>query len=292
MRYDMNINELRKVGTDRLTDAGIRDAAIDAALLLEHVLSVRKDYLLAHGDEQAEESKSSEYLEYIDRRCKHIPLQQLTGHQEFMGLDFKVSEAVLIPRQDTECLVEEAMIEIGDGMKVLDLCTGSGCIIISLAKYKNDLLAVGTDISEEALVIAEGNADLNGVEVSFIRGDLYDGLHKTESKENGIPERYDAIVSNPPYIATSVIDTLMEEVREHEPLMALDGGEDGLIFYRRIIDGADGHLMPGGVILFEIGYDQGRAVSELLEDKGYRDIQVIKDLAGLDRVVKAHRPLM
>ena len=286
----MTINDLRREGLNRLTEAAVTDAGTDSVLLLEHALGEDRNHILVNGSVEVDEAAVGIYRSLIDKRAGHMPLQYITGRQEFMGLDFEVDEAVLIPRQDTECLVEEAMIEIEDGMKVLDLCTGSGCVIISLARYKNNLFAIGTDISEEAVVIAAGNADLNGVEVSFVQGDLYDGLHKTSSAENGIPVKYDAIVSNPPYIATGVIDTLMEEVREHEPLLALDGGEDGLIFYRRIIEGADEHLVPGGVILFEIGYDQGGAVSGMLKDKGYRDVQVIKDLAGLDRVVKAHRP--
>lgn len=282
----MTINELRSRGLRLLEEAGIEDASTDAVLLMEHVLHTDRNHILVHGNDEVSEEQACLYEELIGRRAGHTPFQYITGHQEFMGLDFEVSEDVLIPRQDTECLVEEAMIEIGDGMKVLDLCTGTGCVIISLARYKNDLEAVGVDISKEAVRIAEGNADLNGVEVVFFCGDLYDALENTH--EAG----YDAIISNPPYIAGSVIDTLMEEVKDHEPLIALDGGEDGLDFYRRIIDGADSRLVPGGVILFEIGYDQGEAVSSMLKKKGYRDVKVIKDLSGNDRVVKAHRPFL
>lgn len=281
----MTINELRSRGVRFLEDAGNDDAVTDAFLLLEFVLRTDRDHILAYGNDEVSDEQALLYDALIKKRAEHIPLQHITGHQEFMGLDFKVSEDVLIPRQDTECLVEEAMIETEDGMRVLDLCTGTGCIIISLAKYKNDLKAVGVDISHEAVAIAEGNAESNGVEVSFLQGDLYEALDDHNSS-------YDAIISNPPYIASAVIDTLMEEVRDHEPLIALCGGADGLDFYRRIIDGADSHLVPGGVILFEIGYDQGEAVSDMLREHGYRDVKVVKDLAGLDRVVKAHRPFL
>jgi release factor glutamine methyltransferase len=281
----MTINELRSRGVRCLEDAGIDDAATDAALLMEYTLKTDRNHILAYGNDEVSDKQADDYDALIKRRAEHIPLQYITGHQEFMGLDFEVSEDVLIPRLDTECLVEEAMIEIEDGMRVLDLCTGTGCIIISLARYKNDLKAVGVDISGKAVEIAARNSESNGVEVCFLQGDLYEAL-------DDIGDRYDAIISNPPYIAGAVIDTLMEEVRDHEPLVALFGGEDGLEFDRRIIEGADSHLVPGGVILFEIGYDQGEAVSDMLREHGYRDVKVIKDLAGLDRVVKAHRPFL
>ncbi len=281
----MTINELRSRGVRCLEDAGIDDAATDAALLMEYTLKTDRNHILAYGNDEVSDKQADDYDALIKRRAEHIPLQYITGHQEFMGLDFEVCEDVLIPRLDTECLVEEAMIEIEDGMRVLDLCTGTGCIIISLARYKNDLKAVGVDISGKAVEVAARNSESNGVEVCFLQGDLYEAL-------DDIGDRYDAIISNPPYIAGAVIDTLMEEVRDHEPLIALCGGEDGLDFYRRIIDGADSHLVPGGVILFEIGYDQGEAVSDMLREHGYSDVKVIKDLAGLDRVVKAHRPFL
>ena len=281
----MTINELRSRGVRCLEDAGIDDAATDAALLMEYTLKTDRNHILAYGNDEVSDKQADDYDALIKRRAEHIPLQYITGHQEFMGLDFEVCEDVLIPRLDTECLVEEAMIEIEDGMRVLDLCTGTGCIIISLARYKNDLNAVGVDISVKAVEVAARNSESNGVEVCFLQGDLYEAL-------DDIGDRYDAIISNPPYIAGAVIDTLMEEVRDHEPLIALCGGEDGLDFYRRIIDGADSHLVPGGVILFEIGYDQGEAVSDMLREHGYSDVKVIKDLAGLDRVVKAHRPFL
>ena len=275
-------DELRTTGADILNREGIADAALDALLLLEHVTGLERNGMLLHGREDVPADKKDVYLELVRKRACHVPLQHITGHQEFMGLDFAVNEHVLVPRQDTECLVEEAMLYIEDGMKVLDLCTGSGCIIISLAKYKNGLDAVGCDISVEALKLAADNAAKNGVDVKFLSGDLYEA----------VDGRFDVIVSNPPYIRTGVIEGLMEEVRDHEPRIALDGGEDGLDFYRRLIDGADDHLISGGMLLFEIGFDQGACVSCLMEEHGYRDITVIKDLAGNDRVVRGRRPIL
>ena len=284
----MTLNELRKECAHVLEEAGITDAAVDSVLLLEHVLSTDRNHILAHGNEQADDDTVRQYRQLVSRRKEHVPLQHLTGHQEFMGLDFIVDENVLIPRQDTECLVEEAMREIHDGMKVLDLCTGSGCVIISLAGYKNDLYAVGTDISPEAIRIAERNAVLNKRDVRWALGDLYEGLHNIAEYET----KFDVIVSNPPYIRSGVIPELMEEVKDHEPPAALDGGPDGLDFYRRIIDGADEHLIRGGCILFEIGFDQAEDVSGLLKDRGYRDVETVKDYSGNDRVVKARRPIL
>lgn len=281
-----SINELRYRGSKILKDSCITDADIDATLLMQHVLGVDRDHILAHGTDRIPEDKADLYLALIEQRKEHVPLQQITGHQEFMGLDFEVNAHVLIPRLDSECLVEEAMIEAEDGMRVLDLCTGSGCILISLMRYKNDIEGVGTDISPEALDTARRNAAANGVEALFLQGDLYDALYTDEGLSQG---RFDLIISNPPYIATRVIDTLMEEVRCHEPVIALDGGADGLDFYRRIIDGADKYLIRGGRILFEIGFDQGQAVSGLLENAGFTDVQVVKDLAGNDRVVKGRK---
>ncbi|MCR5508287.1 MAG: peptide chain release factor N(5)-glutamine methyltransferase [Lachnospiraceae bacterium] len=275
----MTIGSLRNEGMKRLSEAQVADASIDAALLLEHVMDISRSYLLAHPDEEADEAVCEAYLSLIGRRCEHVPPQHLTGTQEFMGLVFKVDKDVLIPRQDTECLVEEAMIETGDGMRVLDLCTGSGCILISLMRYKNDIYGVGTDISADALKVAADNARTNGVSAVFKQGDLYGALEDED--------KFDIIISNPPYIRSDVIPSLMEEVRLYEPHTALDGGPDGLDFYRRIIDGAAAWLIPGGCILFEIGFDQAEEVSDLLKEAGYTGISVIKDLAGNDRVVKA-----
>ena len=192
-----------------------------------------------------------------------------------MGYPFYVDEHVLIPRQDTDTLAEEALKVLKPGMEVLDLCTGSGCILISLMKMCEGLYGTGSDISEEALEVARKNACRLEVNATFIRSSLFEH----------ISGRYDLIVSNPPYIRTSVIQELQEEVMLHDPFIALDGKEDGLYFYREIIKAGGGYLKPGGYLMFEIGYDQGTEVASLMEKHGYRNIMVKKDLAGLDRVV-------
>lgn len=283
----MTYGEIFNEGKKLLTAAGIEEAALDARLLLEHVCGTDRNTLLAHGDRPVVEEEQLCYQELLRRRASRIPLQQLTGGQNFMGLDFLVNEHVLIPRQDTEFLVEEVLKNLHDGMRVLDLCTGSGCILISLLRYTNDCQGLGVDISPKALEVAEKNADrLLGEagepaeserrgSLQFLESDLYERVEGT----------FDVIVSNPPYIPTEVIDTLMPEVRDHEPRLALDGSEDGLLFYRRIIEGSRTHLKGGGMLFFEIGYDQGAAVRELMEQAGFLEVQVTKDYAGLDRVV-------
>ena len=192
-----------------------------------------------------------------------------------MGLEFLVDENVLIPRQDTEILVEEVLRELTDGSRILDLCTGSGCILLSLLHYSNDCVGVGSDISEEALCVARKNAERLGIRADFLCGDLFER----------VGGRYDFIVSNPPYIASGEIRKLMEEVRLHEPLSALDGHEDGLFFYRRIIGECPDYLVRGGSLYLEIGWDQGGAVKALMEEAGFHEVRVTKDYAGLDRVV-------
>lgn len=203
--------------------------------------------------------------------------QHLTGVQNFMGMDFKVSPAVLIPRADTEILVEEVMKDGAVGASILDMCTGSGCIILSLVKYVSGARGMGADISENALAVAKENGSLLGLDAEFIQSDLYEN----------IDDSFDIIVSNPPYIKTEVIDTLMPEVRDHDPYIALDGGEDGLDFYRKIIAGAVDHLNRNGKIYLEIGYDEQEAVEEILRNNNFKNITTIKDYSDLPRVVKA-----
>lgn len=274
MKYEM----LYRYGAKRLKEAEIPEADLDARLLLEAVCHTDRNTLLAHGDREVEEEQETRYREWIERRRSHVPLQYITRVQEFMGLPFRVSEQVLIPRQDTEILVEEVMRELHDGMTILDMCTGSGCILLSLLHYSNRCSGVGADISGEALKVARKNADALSLEAVFIESDLF-----SELKEGA---KFDILVSNPPYIASAVIPELMEEVRCHEPLIALDGKEDGLYFYRRISREAKPFLYRGASLYFEIGWDQGEAVSRILAEEGYREIRVVKDFAGLDRVVK------
>lgn len=282
-----------------LAQASVTEADTDARLLLEYVCGTDRNTLLAHGDREVTKEEEGRYRELAEKRSRHIPLQYLTGVQDFMGLEFSVNEQVLIPRQDTEILVEEALRNLHDGMRVLDMCTGSGCILISLLRYSNDCEGVGADISGEALKVARENAEKllgaraltvrqedpgepgefsggsAGTHISFVQSDLFE---KVEGK-------YDMVLSNPPYIRSRVIDTLMPEVQDHEPRQALDGGEDGLSFYRRILEEIPGYLEKGGMLLFETGYDQGEAVSRLMEQAGFLEVRVIKDYGGMDRVV-------
>nr|WP_308626051.1 peptide chain release factor N(5)-glutamine methyltransferase [uncultured Eisenbergiella sp.] len=271
----MNYKDSYHWGRQILEAAGIQEADWDARLLLETVCGTDRNTLLVHGERPLSREEEVKYQDWIQRRAQHIPLQHLTGEQEFMGLTFLVNEHVLIPRQDTEILVEEVMREMTDGSRILDMCTGSGCILLSLLHYSNDCLGTGADLSREALAVAGENARRLGIQACFLCSDLFDNIEDT----------YDIIVSNPPYIQTGVIGGLMDEVRLHEPLSALDGGEDGLVFYRKILEGCGKHLVRGGGLYFEIGYDQGEAVKGLMEKHGFSQVKVIKDFAGLDRVV-------
>ena len=263
------------------------DARIDARRLLEHVCGTTVQTLLADPDRPVSPGEYEKYLELISRRQQREPLAYIVGEQEFMGLPFRVSPHVLIPGQDTENLVEEAMRELTDGSRILDLCTGSGCILLSLLQYSNSNSGVGTDLSREALAVAEENGKRLGLadRVTWLQGDLLKALKDRPE------EKFDLIISNPPYIPTEVIGTLEPEVKDREPLMALDGGPDGLDFYRRILAEAWKHLCISGAVMLEIGYDQGEAVRQLMEEYGYHDIRILRDYAGNDRVAAAVRAL-
>lgn len=273
----MEYRQLYQEGCLLLQQADIEEATLDARLLLEYVCGTGRNTLLAHPDRPVSPKEEEEYREFLKRRVRRIPLQQLTGQQDFMGLTFEVTDNVLIPRQDTEILVEEILRKLQDGMSILDMCTGSGCILISLLYYSNNCRGVGADLSGKALEVARRNAKrlVPEEEYDFLEGSLFE---KIEGK-------YDIIVSNPPYIESAVIETLMPEVRDHEPRMALDGGEDGLYFYRRIIRESVRWLNREGRLFFEIGCGQAEAVSELMRRAAFSDIYVVKDYAGLDRVV-------
>lgn len=279
----MTWKEAWKRGAQSLQKAGVEEYDLDAWYLLEHVTGITKASYYMEPEHPMHDQEEREYLELIRKRSTRIPLQHLTGVQEFMGLEFLVNEHVLIPRQDTEILVEEAIQVMRPKMKVLDMCTGSGCIVLSILKmcrekyYMTDLQGIGADVSEEALKVARENGRRLGVPVTWIQSDLFAKIPEEE--------KYDVIVSNPPYIETAVIDTLQEEVRLHDPYIALDGKEDGLYFYRRIISEAGKYLKTQGKLMFEIGCDQAEAVEELMKNAGYEQITVKKDLAGLDRVV-------
>lgn len=270
----MTLSGLLREGWEALQAAGIPEWDLDAWYLLEYAAHcTRNEYFLRPEKEVLPQEKQL-YRTLIRKRSAHIPLQYLTGSQEFMGFSFAVNENVLIPRQDTEILVEEAIRALGSGMRVLDVCTGSGCILLSLLKLCAGLEGTGTDLSEKALQVAGENARRLGVEASFVQGDLFEP----------VSGKYDCIVSNPPYIASREVDALMEEVRDHEPRMALDGGEDGLYFYRKIAVQSPKYLNDRGRIFLEIGFDQGEAVAGLLAP-AFDEVRIVQDLAGLDRVV-------
>ncbi len=271
----MTFAETLSYGRQLLGEAGIADAALDAWYLLEHVGKFDKSYYYLHSNDEMEEETLLNYQVLVKKRAERVPLQYITGTQEFMGLEFKLNPNVLIPRQDTETLVEAALKVQKPGMRVLDLCTGSGCIIISLKHLADGITGVGSDVSKQALITARENAKINNVDVEWVRSDLF----------TNISGAFDMIVSNPPYIPSRVIDTLMPEVRDFEPVEALDGHEDGLFFYEKILQECDLFLNPGGYLMFEIGYDQGEAVSARMQKAGFREIHVIRDLSGNDRVV-------
>lgn len=282
----MTLYDLLNEGSAALLQAGDSDGENDAKLLLFEAFHLDLVHFLmdrlrplSEQDEQVQEQIRT-YRSMITKRASRIPLQQILGSQEFMGLDFFVNEHVLIPRQDTETLVELVLQEQqSTEKKLLDLCTGSGCIAISLAVKGGYESVTATDLSEEALKVAERNAKAHQKEIIFRQGDLFTALPQSEAGT------FDIITSNPPYIPTAVIATLEPEVREHEPMMALDGTEDGLRFYRQIAQEAGTWLKQGGAIYLEIGYDQGEAVSGLLREAGFDKVRVVKDLPGKDRVV-------
>lgn len=271
----MTYHEALKLGEKVLETASIVEAKLDAWLLLEMVCKIDRSFYYLHMEDDLLEEQVSEYEIALKKRAEHVPLQYIVGETEFMGLKFKVNSSVLIPRQDTETLVEEALKVITPGMRVLDLCTGSGCIIVSILHNVADVEGYAIDISKQALNVAKENAKLNGVAVNFERSDLFDNVTGT----------FDVIVSNPPYIPSLEVVKLMPEVGSFEPLEALDGKEDGLYFYREIIASCKEYLKPEGRILFEIGYDQGETVQTMLLDAGFKEVCVIKDLAHNDRVV-------
>lgn len=271
----LTLQMIYKEGMETLEHAGIPDAKLDAWYLLEYVTGISRASYFGDPKREVPKEQAESYREVILRRAGHIPLQHITGEQEFMGYSFLVNPDVLIPRQDTETLTEEALKFTKPGMKVLDLCTGSGCILISLMKKCHGLTGTGCDISEKALKTARENGRRLQVEASWIQSDLFEQ----------ISECFDLIVSNPPYIRTGVIEELQEEVRLHDPWVALDGKKDGLYFYRRIIAESTGYIRDNGAMMFEIGHDQAEDVVRLMEEAGYTQIRVKKDLAGLDRVV-------
>lgn len=279
----MNIEEILKKEINNLKQNNIENSTLKAKILLENILNVKKEYLLIHSEEEVKQEDKIKYENCIKELIKGKPLQYITNNQEFMGLNFYVDENVLIPQPDTEILVEKA-IEIAETTqknKILDMCTGSGCIAISLAKKINNAQITAVDISNSALNVANKNAINNNVEnkIKFVNSDMF----------NNIEEKFDIIVSNPPYIETETINKLEIEV-QNEPHLALDGGIDGLKFYKIIANNAFEYLNENGYLLLEIGYNQQNSVTQLLQDIGkYKNIETIKDLGGNYRVVIARK---
>lgn len=281
----LTLDDLLREGAEILSRAQVPDGELDARRLLLEAFHMDQVHFLMERMKPAEEPEArNAYRQMIRRRAEREPLQYILGCQEFMGLEFEVNRHVLIPRQDTETLVELVLKEQQDKRKtVVDLCTGSGCIAISLAAIGGYASVTATDLSPEALQVAERNAGrlLEGWHSRFTlrQGDLFDAL------EPGA--RYDILVSNPPYIPEDVIGGLQPEVRDYEPILALNGSADGLEFYRRIAEEGKQWLNPGGAVYLEIGFDQGKAVSSLLRNHDFQNIEVFKDLPGHDRAVRA-----
>lgn len=278
------IQELLILGKEKLDKSGNEYAKYERKVLLEEVLGCNYMYMLMNGEKEVPADKEKQYMELIEKRCTHYPLQYLLGYAHFMDYTFYVNENVLIPRNDTEVLAECADEVLKQhfnecsNVKMLDLCCGSGCIGISLKLYHKQIELTLSDVSEKALDVTRNNLSKFNLDAEVICGDLFDAF----------TGKADMIVSNPPYIRHDIIGTLMPEVKEYEPMMALDGGDDGLDFYKRIIEEAPKHLYSKGWLMFEIGYDQREAVKELMEKQGFLDVIVKKDYAGLDRVVYGH----
>lgn len=276
--------ELYEEGRRILEQAGLPDAALDARFLLEEVCGTNLQTLLVFPEKKVTEEEVNQYRTFIQRRKDREPTAMILGEWDFMGLTFRLNKSTLIPEQDTEVLVETALEELkrrglGEApLRILDLCTGSGCILLSLLHELRNAGGLGTDLSEEALEAARENAVRLGLQerAAFRQGDLWEPVGD---------ERFDLIVSNPPYVPTEVIPTLEPEVRCGEPYAALDGGEDGLVFYRRIMKEAAGHLKPSGIIIVESGFDEAPQIAALMQDQKLRGIRTVKDYGGLDRVV-------
>ena len=278
------IKELLDYGKEILENSGNEYAKYERKVLLEHVTGYNYMYMLMNADEELSPDKTDEYKRLLEKRALHYPLQYILGYTHFMDYTFLVNENVLIPRSDTEILVESVNdlfaknILTEDDCKILDLCCGSGCIGISLKLYHNKTDLTLSDISDKAIEVARSNLHKYSINANCNIGDLWEGIDGT----------FDLIVCNPPYIKSSIIPTLMPEVKEYEPVLALDGGEDGIIYYKRVIDKAKEYLNKKGFLFFEIGYDQGDSVSGLMKKAGFQNVAVIKDYAQLDRGVCGH----
>ena len=288
----MTVFEILNWSTDCLKDHPIQNPRLNAELLLSHSLNLSREGLYVRLHSQIGDEAKEVFERLIKRRIAGEPLQYILGHQEFWSIDFKVDPSVLIPRPETELLVEQALSILSETPFknppfVLEIGTGSGAVTVSLAKEARDIFLVATDISLEALMLAKENGESSGVlhQIQFVHGNLFDPFRLL--KERG---PFDLILSNPPYIIFSEIEGLAKEVKDHEPVIALNGGEDGLDFYRRIISQGPFYLKKGGWLLLEVGQAQAEKVSELIEKRGdFLGPQRLQDLSGIERVVKAQR---
>lgn len=282
-RQPLTLGNIWKCGRDFLETRGVPDANLDAWLLMEEIWQISRSFYYAHREDELEKKECQgqlkRYEEYLKRRGQREPLQHILGYAWFMELKFVVNSHVLIPRPDTEILVEEARKRLRPKNRVLDMCTGSGCILLSMLYCCEDAQGLGVDISQEALEVARENSRRLKIHAEFLQSDLFED----------VKGRFDMIVSNPPYIPGGQIDSLMKEVSGYDPRLALDGGEDGLYFYRRLLGEGWDRLEKDGVMLLEIGSDQGDWVRMHMEAQGYQKVQIIKDLSGLDRVVLGYR---
>ena len=279
MQLRRTLKNVIKSGEDILRKNNIENSAYDCFALISDILNIDRSYYFLHEDDEVSEKVFIAYMKRIERRANHIPLQHIIGYTEFWKYRFFVNEYVLVPRQDTEILVEEAVKRINSNSTVIDMCTGSGCILISLALETNFHKGIGVDISKEALEIAGKNKEsLEAKNVEFLESDLFEKL------QGNFEDKFDIIVSNPPYIKTSVIEELDEEVRNHDPMIALDGHNDGLYFYEAITAQSVDYIKAGGCLIYEIGYDQAEDVKKILIRNGFSNIQIVKDLTGHDRV--------
>ena len=274
----MTIKEALKKSVELLEKNNIEESILKAKIVLANLLEKPKEYLFINENEELDKKIEQDFFEKVNKLCNNIPLQYLTHIQQFYGLEFYVDDNVLIPRADTEILVEEVIKSIKDtksDIKILDMCTGSGIIAIILAKYCKNVDITAVDKSNGALNVAIKNAKKHGVyeKIEFINSDMFENLK----------DRYNIIVSNPPYIESDVINTLTKDV-QNEPKMALDGGKDGLDFYRNIFNNTDKFLEKDGQVFLEIGYNQRKSVSKIFKEK-FKNIKCIKDLSGLDRVI-------
>jgi len=280
----MNIGEALLKSYEILKKVKIDTYLLDSQLLLGKVLNKEKLFIILNRDFNLSQEQENEFSRLVQIRKDKMPIKYILGECEFMGMDFIVNEGVLIPRPDTEVLVEEVIKHINERgyTKICDVCSGSGAIGISIAKFIKNVNVMLYDISEEALMVAEANIK---------RFDLSIRVNAKSSDLLQVPieqsEKFDVVVSNPPYIREDVIATLMEDVKNYEPFIALSGGKDGLDFYRRITEESLQVLKKGGLLAFEIGYDQKEDVTNILSKAGYIEIECIKDLSGNDRVIKA-----